>query len=249
VTGESLLAVVPEDVVPGGCRAATRGKVAHARVARCARATPAGGDTPQSIDVDGFTVSDARELAEDELLVQIQSRADVLLDMVVWRGVIRLNGSVEEATIGDFERLPGSVELQRRIDRRAGQALIEQLESQPTPAPQVSGYLPPEPLFSSVEEVTVEDWRVTGGVVVESVADRAPDGILLELRVEASADITWLVSAPDPQDLDRFASLAEGVEDGAGSCTTSPPTSPSSSRSPRSSRRTAGKTSRSTTSR
>ncbi len=38
------------------------------------------------LEVDGFTVVDAHKLGDGEVLARLQTRADVLLEVVVWRG-------------------------------------------------------------------------------------------------------------------------------------------------------------------
>lgn len=130
--------------------------------------------------------------------------------------VIRLNGTVEEATIDDFKRLPQQDEIQRRLERYAGDQLVEELRHARHSPSTVEGYRPPEPIASVVEEASIEDWRPDGAVRLDQVLERDADGVLLDIRVPATASITWVVGAPEPADLDRFADLAEGVEDGGG---------------------------------
>jgi predicted nucleic acid-binding protein len=142
---------------------------------------------------------------------ELSISADVTID-----AVIGLDGSVEEATIYDLERLPRHEEIQRRLDGHAGEQLVEELAHGGHALPPVSVYRPPEPIASAVEEATVEGWWRNGNIELEDILDRDPDGILLDIRVEASAAIRWIVSAPDAIDVERFRGIAEGVEDGGG---------------------------------
>jgi hypothetical protein len=141
---------------------------------------------------------------------ELSISADVTID-----AVIRLDGTVEEATIDDFKRLPQD-QIQRRLDGYTGEHLVEELLHGRHRLPPVTGYRPPQPIASSVEDATIEHWRQDGEVQLEQILDRNPDGVLLDIRVDASASITWVVGAPKAYDLDRFGSLAEGVEDGGG---------------------------------
>lgn len=137
--------------------------------------------------------------------------ADVTID-----AIIRLDGTVEEAVIAEFARLPRDQEFQRRLDSDLGERLIEALDAGTTP-PGIAAYRPPEPVAGAVESATVEGWDPGGWVELEELLERDPDdGLLVALLVHRSASIRWLVSAPYAEDLARFGSLAEGVEDGGG---------------------------------
>jgi PIN domain len=137
--------------------------------------------------------------------------ADVTID-----AVIRLDGTVEEATIDEFERLPAHDEIQRQLEGEAGERLLDELKSGGASIPHLSAYLPEEPIESSVEEARIETWEPDGSVQLEEISDYDADGVILDLRVDATASITWIVTAPVAGDLDRFGALAEGVEDGGG---------------------------------
>jgi hypothetical protein len=130
--------------------------------------------------------------------------------------VVTLEGAVEEATIEEFDRLPHAEELQRRLRGEVGKRLIEELEREAHLLPGVTGYRPPETIVSSIEEATIEEWRIDGEPRVDEVLDRDQDGTTVSISVDATATVTWVVSAPDPGDLERAFSLAEGVEHGGG---------------------------------
>jgi hypothetical protein len=140
----------------------------------------------------------------------------VWLDLTV-DVVLRLDGALEEAAIAEVKRLPRLQELQLRFDAGARVDLLLQLEDEDTYGLiDVSGYRPPEPVLGSVEQATVKEWRADGPVRIEKVLNNGGGGWLLQLSLDAVASVSWLVSVSDPSDLDRFASIAEGVEDGGG---------------------------------
>jgi hypothetical protein len=132
--------------------------------------------------------------------------------------IIHTDLAVEEVEteVVDLEQASIEEAIEVRLEKGAAEAMIEQLRAPAKPrALTVSGYQPDLVLESSVEEASVEELNPEE-VALVSVDEYAREGVACSLRVKASGNVTWLVTAPSGQDAVRHAGLGEGEPDGTG---------------------------------
>lgn len=121
-----------------------------------------------------------------------------------------------EIEVVDIEQASVEEAIEVRLEKGAAETMIEQLRAPATPRTvTVSGYRPDLVLEGSVEEASVEELDPVE-VTLVSVDENVQEGIACSLRVKASGDVTWLVTAPSGQDAVRHAAFGEGEPDGAG---------------------------------
>jgi hypothetical protein len=126
---------------------------------------------------------------------------------------VRLTGVFAE--IDSVFALSHEEAAQRTLDSGGADELLGHLRSNMTDLPALMDYVPEETLRSSIDSVEVEAMRPER-VELEEVFRGDGEDWTLSLAVQAAADVTWVVSAPDPHDLAEFASLAINMDDGVG---------------------------------
>lgn len=126
---------------------------------------------------------------------------------------VRLTGVF--ADVDSVVALSHDEAAQRTLDGGGADALLSHLRSNMTDLPALTDYVPEEALRSSIDSVEVEALRPER-VELDEVFRGDNDDWTLSLAVHAAADVTWVVSAPDPYDLAELASLAINMDDGVG---------------------------------
>ncbi len=127
---------------------------------------------------------------------------------------VRLTGvfaDVDSVTALDQEEA-----AERALGNGGADELLRHLQDNLTDLPTLTGYVPEEALRSSIDSVELEALRPER-VELEEVLNGEDDDWTLSVAVHATADVTWVVSAPDPYDLAEFAALAINMEDEIGS--------------------------------
>jgi predicted nucleic acid-binding protein len=205
-----------------------------------------------SLDFDEIQVVSARQSGDGRLLLELRALADLLLDVLVFRGdyyaveettpiavtnpdwnehyiegeaaisawltlevATDLNADEVEVAVAEARRLSDEEMIERRLAGADGERLLDELR-RPAEGRRmcVDHYLPPIPLQSDIESAEVEGLGA-GSVRLDSVDD-VDEGFACTLVIDAEGDVQWLVSAPSPFDLEKYAGLAEGAEDAGG---------------------------------
>ena len=131
----------------------------------------------------------------------------------VWMTImVHTDLAVEDVDLdlGDVEEASAEDVIGVRLENGAADSLIEQLRSTLIPGSHpVTAYRPDLELESGIDEASIEQVNPER-VELVSVDEYASGGVACTLRVEASGDISWLVSAPSGIDAARHADLANG---------------------------------------